>query len=52
MKPKWMSIFEQKSALYEKLHFFKKHQLGIGPVGCKWEEIGKKWVLEPLFSEI
>ena len=47
-----MSKLEQKSALYEKLHFFKKNLLGIGPLGRKWEEMGQKWILEPLFSEI
>ena len=47
-----LSKLEQKSALYEKLHFFKKNQLGIGPLSRKWEEVGQKWISEPLFSEI
>ena len=32
--------------------FFHKDQLGIGPHVRKWREMGQKWILEPLFSEI
>ena len=35
-----------------KVAFFQKHQLGIGPIWRKSEEIGQKWILEPLFGEI
>ena len=35
-----------------KVGFFQKEQLGIGLPGRKWAEIGQKWILEPLFSEI
>ena len=35
-----------------KVAFFQKHQIGIGPIRRKSEEIGQKWILEPLFSEI
>ena len=35
-----------------KVAFFQNDQLGIG-VGCgKLWEMGQKWILEPLFSEI
>jgi hypothetical protein len=39
-----MSKYEQKSALYEKLHFFQKNQLGIGPMWRKVAEMGQKWL--------
>ena len=32
--------------------FFQKNQLGIGPMWRIVEEMGQKWILEPLFSEI
>ena len=36
----------------EKVAFFQKNQLGIGPIWRKLEEIGQKWILESLLSEI
>ena len=41
-----------KHAFSKKVAFFKKDQLGIGPVWRKSEEMCQKWILEPLFSEI
>ena len=35
-----------------KVAVFQKNQLGIVPMWQKMEEIGKNWILEPLFSEI
>ena len=35
-----------------KIGLFEEHQRGIGPIGFKSEEIGQKWILEPLFSWI
>ena len=35
-----------------KVGLFEEHQFGIGPIRVKLEEIGQKWILEPLFSEI
>jgi hypothetical protein len=35
-----------------KVAFFQKDQLGIGPIRRKSEEMGQKWILEPLFSEV
>ena len=31
---------------------FQKNQFGIGPMWRIVEEMGQKWILEPLFSEI
>ena len=44
-------IWAEKCLIW-KVAFFQKDQLGIGPIGRKWEESGQKWILEPLFSEI
>ena len=44
-------IWAQKCFIW-KVAFFQKDQLGIGPIRLKSEEIGQKWILEPLFSEI
>ena len=40
------------SALSKKVAFFQKNQLDIGPVWRILEEIGQKWILEPLCSKI
>ena len=34
------------------LQIFQKDQLGIGPMWFIVVQIGQKWILEPLFSEI
>ena len=34
-----------------KVAFFQNNQLGIGPIRRKSEEMGQKWILEPLFSK-
>ena len=47
-----MSQFEPKSALYEIVAFKKSHNLSLSLYRRKSEEIGQKWILEPLFSEI
>ena len=39
-------------ALSKKVAFFQKNQLGIGPVRRISEEMGQKWILEPLCSKI
>ena len=44
-------IWAEKCFIW-KVAFFQKDQLGIGPIWRKSEEIGQKWILEPLFSEI
>ena len=41
-----------QSALSKKVAFFQKDQLDIGPVWRILEEMGQKWILEHLFSEI
>jgi hypothetical protein len=53
IKPKWiqMSKFEQKSALYEKLCFFKRINLALVLCGAV-AEIGQKWDFRALFNEI
>ena len=35
-----------------KFGFSQKDELGIGPIRRQSEEMGQKWILEPLFSEI
>ena len=53
-----MPIFEieqptaSQSAFSKKVGFFQKDQLGIGPVWRISEEMGQKWILEPLCSKI
>ena len=47
-----MTQFDPKSALYEKLRFFQKNQLGIGPMWRKVAEIGQKWDFIALFNEL
>ena len=47
-----MTQLDPKSALYEKLRFFKKFNLYLGLYPRKSTEMGQKWILEPLFSEI
>ena len=47
-----MSQSEPKSALYEKLRFFQKNQISIGPIRRKLEENGQKSDFRALFSEI
>ena len=44
-------IWAEKCLIW-KVPFFQKDWLAIGPIGRKWEEMGQKWILEPLFSEI
>ena len=48
IKSKWiqMSKFEQKSALYKKLHFFKKINLAQVPYGANRRKLVKSWILE------
>ena len=43
-------IWQEKCFIW-KVAFFQKDQLGIGPIRRKSEEIGQKWILEPLFSK-
>ena len=43
-------IWAEKCFIW-KVAFFQKDQLGIGPIRRKSEEIGQKWILEPLFSK-
>ena len=53
-----MPIFEieqptaSQSAFSKKVVFFQKDQHGKDPVRRILEEMGQKWILEPLFSEI
>ena len=44
-------IWSQKCFIW-KVAFFQKDQLGIGPMRFIVVQIGQKWILEPLFSEI
>ena len=44
-------IWAEKCLIW-KVVFFQKNQLGIGPMWRIVEEMGQKWILEPLFSEI
>jgi len=39
-----------QSALSKKVAFFQKNQLGKGQIRLVLEEIGQKWILEPLCS--
>jgi hypothetical protein len=39
-------------AFKRKVAFFQKNQLGIGQSWRKLVQMGQKWILEPLFSEI
>jgi hypothetical protein len=47
-----MSQFEPKSALYEKLRYFKKINLALVLFGGNRRKTCQKWILERLFSEI
>ena len=53
-----MPIFEieqptaSQSAFSKKVVFFQKDQHGKGPVWRILEEMGQKWILEPLCSKI
>ena len=40
-----------KKCFVGKVVFFQKNQPGIGPIWRKSEEMGQKWILEPLFSK-
>ena len=44
-------IWAEKCLIW-KVAFFQKNQLGIGPMWRIVEEMGQKWILEALFSEI
>ena len=49
-----MNIDEQiwaEKCFIGKVAFFQKNQLGIGPMWRIVEEMGQKWILEPLFSK-
>jgi hypothetical protein len=39
-------------AFKRKVAFFQKNELGIGQSWHKLVQMGQKWILEPLFSEI
>jgi hypothetical protein len=47
-----MTQFDPKSALYEKLRFFEKNHLGIGPMWRILTEIGQKLDFRAFCSEI
>jgi hypothetical protein len=49
-----MTKFDKKSALYEKLHFFKKINLALVLCGALWRKLLKNGVFWPkidLYSE-
>ena len=41
-----------KNYFMMKVAFFQTDQLGIGPIWRNLEDIGQKWILELLLSEI
>jgi hypothetical protein len=42
-----MNQFEPKSALHEKLCFFKRINLALVLCGAMWQKLVKNWILEP-----
>ena len=47
-----MTKFDKKSALYEKLRFFKKINLALVLCGALWRKLVKNWILEPYLVNI
>jgi hypothetical protein len=46
-----MTKFDKKSALYEKLRFFKRINLALVLCGALWRKLVKNWILEPFVAK-